>query len=113
MKIIKLYPLLLLFFFGCGTRKDGSAPNLFSDTSTYFHVYEYPNHQIKLNGNLISPNELDKRLSHLAVKGGIVNYSCGSTTEELPSNSKVIDLLKKYRLPIKLFADSNFTKPLY
>ena len=113
MKIIKLYLLTLLFLIGCGDRKYKSAPDLFSDTSTYFRLYEYPNNKIILNGNPISIIELDKRFKGLVAKGGIIYYSCVGATEDPPGNGEVIDLIKKYRLPIVMFTDSSFNKSFY
>jgi hypothetical protein len=93
----------------CNNRNRTAASNLFSENSSLvLSVYEDSFRNIFLNRTLISLKALEEKFIRLKDKGGMVFYSCKGATEEPPEDSKVIDLVKKYRLPIKMYTDSTF-----
>ena len=115
---LKRFIFLILFYItliaGCHNKNETSAPNLFSDTSDLtLKVYENSSKIISVNGISIPLKELEEKFIHLKRKGGIVFYSCEGATEDIPENSKAIDLVKKYELTIKIFTDSTFKKSFY
>lgn len=111
MQNLKEYLIALIFLFsGCNTKTNTPAPDLFADTSTYLKIYEDPFQNITLNGSPIQLNSLEQRLISLKNNNGLVLYSNGQRNEDPPGSSRVIDLIKKYKLPIKMSADSSFLK---
>jgi hypothetical protein len=98
--------ITLISFINCNNRGMQNAPDLFTDTITYFKIYENKQQDIKLNGYKISLNDLDEKLKTL--KNGLILYSCVGATENPPECSQIIDLLKKYKIPLKMFTDSTF-----
>ena len=82
---------------------------LTDDTATYLRVYEGGS-QIILNGNPASLSSLENRFKELSAKGGVVFYSCVGATQNPPKQGYVIDLIKKYKLPIVMYTDSTFQK---
>lgn len=115
MKFVQLFILsLVVLVSGCNERNQSVVPELFTDTSSLFlKVYEDSMKNIFLNGHPIAKKELEVRLIRLKKKGGIVFYSCYNATEDPPANSTTIELVKEYRLPLKMFTDSTFTRAFY
>ena len=115
LKSIALVGFIFLIT-NCASNQNSSydIPELDGDTSTYLRVYENNARQIFLNGNLMSISNLDIQFQKIKNNRGIVYYSCpGLTADEFPDDSKVIALVKKYRLNIKSFTDSTFLKSLF
>jgi len=115
MKFVLLSCLIVAF--GCkypenkiGKFAEKEARSFLKDTSIYFHVYVDRNDSISLNGNPINVVELDIRFQELANKHGMVLYSSDSATSRPPLEGRVIQLIIKYKLPIKMYKDKTFTK---
>ena len=89
------------------------ASDFMSDTSIFPRIYVDQNENITLNGNASTIEEVDNKLLKVKNANGIVFYSTDNATASPPKNGTVIELIKKYQLPIKMYADKNFSKPLY
>lgn len=99
---------------GCNNENKTAQPDLGSDTSFLgLRIYEDSLNNIFMNGTSISLTDIEAKFVDLKRKGGMVSYSCKGATEQPPEDSKVIDLIKKYCLPVKMYTDSTFTNSFY
>ena len=121
LKTFYLFSVCLFFAF-CGTNEkkqgkpDGeqlSAPNLFADTLKFPRIYVDQYENITLNGRLSTIEEIDVTLREVKRKDGLVFYSAFNATADPPEEGIVIDLIKKYQIGIKMYADKTFSKSLY
>ncbi len=105
----------IFLFYGCNDNNsiNSKVPKFDSDTSSYFRIYENASKGFYLNGNIISLLDLEKRISVLAEKKGLIYYSCVTCTENPPREGSIFDLIRKYKIGIKMFEDSTFTKSFY
>lgn len=91
----------------------GSIAESSSHDSTIVKVYVDKDGQIKANGKLVSIVELDALLHQVQPKAAIVYYSrYNAQAYEGPQASlKVLDVVIKYRLPLRFYTDSTFSEP--
>ena len=76
-------------------------------------IYVNKNGLITANGNHIALPELDKELEELKNKNGTVYYSRDDIANNSPEESmKVMELIVKYKLPMKFYTDQTFTTPV-
>ena len=67
--------------------------------------------QITANGILTSLNVLDSSFSKLKKSNGVVYYSRDNVEADPPEESmKVMELITKYRLPVKFYTYKTFTQ---
>ena len=72
-------------------------------------VYVEQNGEITANGTSISLTDLDSSFSQLKTNGGILYYSRANINSDPPPQSmKVMNLIIKYKLPVKLYTDKTF-----
>jgi hypothetical protein len=113
-KTFYLFPLCL--FFACGgtdekkqDKPDGNqhiyVPDLFADTLMFPRIYVDQNENITLNGRSSTIQEVDIQLQEVKRKDGMVFYSTFNATADPPKEGIVINLIKKYKIDIKMYTD--------
>jgi len=119
MKItLTIFTFLLVFLiFSCGQNNQnknvmsepaGSA--LTTDTNV-IRVYVDSSGIISADGEMVTIMELDSAMKNLKGKNGTVYYSRDNITGAPPQESlKVMEIVVKYKLPVKFFTDKTFTE---
>ena len=87
------------------------AAGFMSDTAVYPRIYVDKNENVILNGNPSSIENVDVRLQEVKARNGIVLYSMDNAKADPPKEGIVIDLIKKYRVHFRMYADKSFSKP--
>jgi biopolymer transport protein ExbD len=93
------------------TVKEVYEQHVITIDSNVIKVYIDKTGLITANGNPVSLTTLDSSFSNLKKRNGTVYYSRDNTQATVPDESiKVIDLVTKYRLPIKFYKDKSFNR---
>lgn len=105
---------ILFIVIGCSNsdQNDKATPEQKNATtdSNVIKVYVEQTGMITANGNSISLKDLDSSFSKLKLSNGIVYYSRANVEGDPPPESlKIMDLIIKYRLPVKLYTDKTFS----
>lgn len=130
MKNIIYIPVFIAFLFlaSCSGDDDGSEKIYPADSASAVNkntmeetamlndtnvikVYVDKSGKITAGGNSTDLVSLDSAFHKLKNTGGTVYYSRDQVQAEPPAESmKVIELVAKYRLPVKFFTDKTFTQ---
>ena len=90
---------------------EATEQNLVSIDSNVIKVFVDKTGQITANGILTSLNVLDSSFSKLKKSNGVVYYSRDNVEADPPEESmKVMELITKYRLPVKFYTYKTFTQ---
>ncbi len=82
-------------------------------TSLYLRVYEDNENRFYLNGHLIDFKELEKRAEKIGPGNGLIYYANQTSSEKIPKESKIVNLLKEKQIGFVTYQDSAFTKRYY
>src|SRR4051812_8607874 len=104
--------ILALLFLNCKSKSTNEntkpiktmeqlAQDFLSDTTEYPRIYVDQNENITLNGNPSTIEKVDKVLQYIKSRHGLILYATDHATSTPPMEGIVIELLKKYELPIR------------
>jgi hypothetical protein len=112
-----MFSCWLLFSCGSGNADKNltttnSIPNAAVDVDTnVLRVYVDNLGAITADGQITTLPDLDKKMQELKNKEGIIYYSRDNAIGDPPKESmQVMDIIVKYKLPVKFFTDKTFTQ---
>ena len=112
-----LFSCCLLVSCGNASRDKNSTatnpiPNAAFDADTnVLRVYVDSLGTITADGQIITLPDLDNKMQALKNKEGIIYYSRDNPIGDPPKESmQVMDIIVKYKLPVKFFTDKTFTQ---
>lgn len=82
----------------------------FRDTSIYLRVFENSQHDLYLNGRLVSLKQLEVRVSNLKKldHDALILYANDTPATRIPKDSKILPVLSATQTPVVLYRDSSF-----
>lgn len=111
-RILLTTALGLLLLSGCQRESAPAAVQKPGPDAKALKVKVAAQGDITADGQPVTPEQLDTRLAELKQANGEVWYTRDNPQGQPHENSmKVVALVAKYKLPIRFFSDSEFTKP--
>jgi biopolymer transport protein ExbD len=110
-----LYILIIVIAAGCSNNNQGSKSAQEKKTdSSFIKVYVEKDGRITADEKVTSLNDLDSSFSRLKARNGTVYYSRDNGESDPPPEAmKVMELIVKYKLPVRLYTDKTFTETIH
>jgi biopolymer transport protein ExbD len=114
-KAFFLYTVLIVLAAACSNNNQGakSAQEKKTDSS-FIKVYVEKDGRITADEKETSLSDLDSSFSRLKSRNGTVYYSRDNGQSDPPPEAmKVMELIVKYKLPVRLYTDKTFTETIH
>jgi biopolymer transport protein ExbD len=110
-----LYIILIAVIGGCSNNKQpGKSAQEKKTDSSFIKVYVEKDGRITADEKETSLSDLDSSFSRLKARNGTVYYSRDNGESDPPPEAmKVMDLIVKYKLPVRLYTDKTFTETIH
>jgi len=84
----------------------------FGDTSIYPRVFENSQHDLYLNKRLVDFKQLDERIKNAKKQypDGFILYANDTPATRIPTDSKILPILRATQMPVVLYKDSSFAE---